>query len=452
MEKQFPSHRWHGRLLGMEFIIARTKGLNLNEEGVTHMSLLLKILSIADEQEKSIINSLLTIYNNVKKFEDESNITAKKEEAEEVEKIGIQEAVWVFKNHKSFQKLLDYTDFQEEEQVIKEKKKKSDKKFRLIACSIITIIALGLVSYNFFFNDYLMYNDVKKHRTVRECNMYYHKYPDGWFYEDVMRIEMEISNSPITVYRKYLDKFPEGKYSTIVKSEYNDLWDQEIAKYEQRDKSNENQEIVKYMMGLLQYLKEHRSSTVLLTINQTIELKDYSEYDEATRKFMEFINDKPSMPIEKYMLPLKENFTQVDKNFLTGILSKGVQDSFNKMFAEDFVKVVTKDYEADRNSPVLIFNYIIKNKTIEETELPSIWVYSENNIPKSYILAIDVLFDVKFTIPNSSIAYQYSEIGNPGDEISNILSINDGYRQMTQMCFARFSNKMSESMGLEKTY
>ena len=38
------------------------------------------------------------------------------------------------------------------------------------------------------------------------------------------------------------------------------------------------------------------------------------------------------------------------------------------------------------------------------------------------------------------------------NEIRGIEDIKDGYRQMTQVCFAKFSDKMSVNLGLEKTY
>lgn len=38
------------------------------------------------------------------------------------------------------------------------------------------------------------------------------------------------------------------------------------------------------------------------------------------------------------------------------------------------------------------------------------------------------------------------------NEIRGIEDIKDGYRQMTQICFAKFSDKMSVNLGFEKTY
>ena len=123
------------------------------------------------------------------------------------------------------------------------------------------------------------------------------------------------------------------------------------------------------------------------------------------------------------------------------------------MFSPELVSVVTNSFEADEKSPVITFNYTIKNRNEDaDNKIPEIWVYSTNNIPKSYILAIDVSFDAEFKIPNSSVTYIYSEVGDPGNEISGIEDIKDGYRRMTVACFAKFSDKMSVNLGLEKVY
>ena len=52
------------------------------------------------------------------------------------------------------------------------------------------------------------------------------------------------------------------------------------------------------------------------------------------------------------------------------------------------------------------------------------------------------------SIPGKSNKYSYAEVGNPGQEISNIEDIKDGYRKMTQACFNEFAQKMLINIGL----
>lgn len=441
------SSQWYGRLMGMLLIIARKNGLNIDTKSSTVLSLLEQVLPIADELEKSTINRLLekinvSTNNGIESDEEKSKLT----------QTGFTEVIWLYNKYKSFNHALDDVDYFPEIQKEKEANEKFKRRSRIIKLSLFAIVVLGICLYKFFLSDYFMYKDVKNSKEVYMCKEYYSEYPEGWFYEEVMKIEMEISSSPISVYREYMQKFPDGKYTSTVKSEYEELWNKEIAKYEQRDMSNEDPELVEYIIALLKHLKENNISTVLLQVNQQIDLKDYSEYDEGIREIIEKSNTDISMPIEENMISLKENFTQGDKEMLYNILSEGVQNGFNKMFAEDFVKIVTNEYYAEENSPVLIFNYTVKNQSDVFDYFPEIWTYSINHVPQAYLLGIEVMFDVNFTIPDSNVSYSYSEIGNPGQEISNIQSIKDGYRVMTQYCFARFSNKISERMGLEKTY
>ena len=111
-------------------------------------------------------------------------------------------------------------------------------------------------------------------------------------------------------------------------------------------------------------------------------------------------------------------------------------------------------------SPNLTINYTIKNQELATDKyiIPDVWTYRSQDfltkqwVTKGFILGIDVNFDTQFTIPGSDVTYNYTEVGEPGKEIRDIESIQDGYRQMTQMCFAKFSNKMSDNLGLEETY
>ena len=87
-----------------------------------------------------------------------------------------------------------------------------------------------------------------------------------------------------------------------------------------------------------------------------------------------------------------------------------------------------------------------------QQDVNSNWTYVQDDTPKAYILAIDVEFDAKFSIPGSDITYEYSEVGDPGNEITGIEDVKDGYRRMTTVCFAKFSDKMAENLGLEEIY
>lgn len=453
MEEQFYSPRWYGRLLGVLLNVASTRGVQFaSREEMTFINLFIKATEVARYDEKECINQLMSIWGEKKKNEEEAHIVISKEKDGELQTRGINEASLVLRKYGSYQKLVEETDYYaEEEQRIKEEKRKKNKRNKIVGGCIVAFI-LFVVVYNLpFFKEMRFYNEVVDTHMISSCHEYYSEYPNGRHYEDVMSLEMELTNKPIVVAMKYLKKFPNGKYKDEFNEKCDALWDEEIEKYEKRDKSNENPKAVRFMKEMLQQMKKYRINTVLLDVIPNINLKDYEDYDESIRFMIELLFKGESLPLKGNIVSLKENFTQGDKLALSQILANGVQEGLGLMFSSDFVSVVTRASDADAASPQLVFNYTINNQT-SEGDFPNIWTYSENNMAKAYILGIDVKFDVDFSIPNSDVTYTYSEIGEPGNEISGIADIKDGYRRMTQVCFAKFSNKMSKNLGLEQSY
>lgn len=332
------------------------------------------------------------------------------------------------------------------------KKTKKNKYWWLV---LVLVIVGGIVVYNLpYFKEKRLYDEVVKERSVYKCNEYYEEYPSGRFYEDVMMLEVELTSTPLHLVTRYLKEFPNGKHVEKMREMYDGMWAVEFDKYENRDKTSESPEAVKFMTEMLHHMKDNMVNTVYLKVNPIISLKDYTEYDEKIRMLLELFYTNEKLPLKKEnIVSLKDNFPKENRDALVDILSEGVKKSFSRMFAPEFVTVVTDVSEADKKSPVITFDYTIKNRNEEtDVEIPEIWTYTSNNVPTSYILAIDVLFDAKFTIPGTSVTYSYSEVGEPGNEIKCIENINDGYKQMTAVCFAKFSDKMSENLGLDEVY
>lgn len=319
----------------------------------------------------------------------------------------------------------------------------------------VVVVAGAVAIYNLpYFKEKRLYDEVLKERTIYKCNEYYEEYPSGRFYEDVMMLEVELTPTPLHLVVRYMKEFPNGKYLAKMREMYDGMWAVEFDKYENRDKTGESPEAVKFMTEMLRHMKDNMVNTVYLKVNPTISLKDYAEYDEEIRMLLELFYANEKLPLKnENIISLKDNFPKENRDALVDILSEGVKKSFSRMFAPEFVSVVTDLSEADEKSPVITFDYTIKNRNEEtEEEIPEIWTYSLNNVPTSYVLAIDVFFDAKFTIPGTSVTYSYSEVGEPGNEIKGIENINDGYKRMTAVCFAKFSDKMSESLGLDEVY
>lgn len=453
MNNQFSSSRWYGRLLGMLLNIASKKGVRFaSREEMTLLNLFVKVAEVSNENDKTCISQLMKIWSEEKKYEEENGIKYSAAEEKELQDKGVREANIVLKAYGDSKRLLDEQDFcAEEERWLAEAKRKRDKRNKKILRGIAAVILI-LVVYNLpFFKEWRFYNDVVDDRTVSRCNDYYREYSDGRHYEEVMSLELELTDNPFPVVMRYLKRFPNGKYQDEFNEKCDELWDEEIAKYKNRDKTNDNPESVRYMEAMLQHMKKHRINTVLLEIKPHVGLKDYEEYDEKIRNFMELLYSNKGLPLKENMVSLKENFAEGDRSTLTMILADGVKKSFEKMFSSDIVSVVTAEEDSDDKSPRMVFDYVVKNQGLDE-DIPNIWTYTTNDVAKAYLLGIDVTFNVNFSIPDSDVFYTYSEVGEPGEEISGIENIRDGYRQMTQVCFAKFSNKMSENLGLERTY
>lgn len=455
MEQKFTSSRWYGRLLGVLFLVARKNGnLKFSDGSVSLAELLTKVTEVADEGTRITIYSLLQKWNERVKEEETSGISVSAEEAKKQEEIGTAEVMIVYRNTLSYYKLEGEEDFYAAEQERQESEKKRQRKSRFIVFGCIAVTILASIIYNLpYFKEIRCYKDAIASDSQYECWTYYSEYPNGRHYEDVMYHEAAVSLSPISVVTEYLARFPEGKYIDEMNYRCDELWDEVIEKYDARDKSGDSPEAVRYMTEMLHHMKTTRTNTVLMTINPTLSLKDYSEYDEFIRQLLEAMYSENELPLKGNVLSLKENFTSEDRITVLSILSEGVKESFSRMFSSDFVDVVTSASEADRMSPRLTFDYEIKTRTEnEDGTIPEIWIYSTNGTPEKYILGIDITFDAHFTIPGSDVRYDYTETGEPGDEIRDILDVRDGYRRMTQICIAKFSDTMSQQLGLSKVY
>ncbi len=327
---------------------------------------------------------------------------------------------------------------------------------------VLAVIVVALAICNLpYFEEMRAFSKVEDEKSYELCEWYISKYPDGRHLDDVLYIEIQILENDMPTIYEYLTKFPNGAHASEVNSLCDKLWDAEISKYNKRDKSNESPAAVKYMSEMLQYMKTHRINTILVDVNSTLKLKDYDEYDSDVRKLLEAINDN-AMSIEDGMISLKSNFTVTDNSILMEILTSGVQKSINKMFTPDFITVVTNadteslDEQNDKSKmPHLNFEYTItsQEENWERVAMPHIWAYSDSNDKiLNYLIGIAINFQAHFSIPGSSTTFDYKEKGEPSDNIKNVANIKDGYRQMTQICFAQFSNKMSENMGLSETY
>lgn len=462
MNNSFPSHRWFGRLIGVLLSIAKRKNVRFDsQQKVTFLDLYIKSITVATEKEKKIINQLRDNWERTQKEETAQSVVISNADA--CQEKGRLEASYVWRDTSSYEGLLDDVDYYELEQkriqLIQQKKQKRKR----ITYLAIAAVILAMFIYNLpICKEFRAYKEVVREGTVFECEWYYSLYPNGRHYGEVLYIESTISDSPIKPITTYLSRYPDGKYAEVLNERYNALWDEQIAIYKNRDKSGDDPSAVAFMEALLYHMKTNRINTILMNLQPEVSLKDYGEYDESIRMALEESFQGESLSLKGNIVSLKDNFKKDDEAVLGEILSEGIKQSFERLFSSDFINIELLRGQNNPMCPMLTIEYKVSNKEefdlyMENDELrviswPDIWVYSSNNVPQAYILAIDVRFSVNFSIAGVDAIYEYSDIGAPANEISGISSIKDGYRMMTQMCFAKFSNKIAENLGLEASY
>ena len=310
----------------------------------------------------------------------------------------------------------------------------------------------------------IAFDKVKEEKDSYTCDWYAEVCPKGKRLEEVRYLKIEYSkkitlghitlghtNDLLVAINEYLHDFPNGKYSGEVNSTCDSLWDAEIMRYNSRDKKRESATAVKFMSEMLLYMKKNRINSILVDVSSHLQLKDYEEYDSRVREYLESTNDNKALSLSAGMISLKSNFSQADVSTLMQILSEGVQKSLDKMFTPGFISVVSS---SSKDLPKLHFDYTIKNQEERygSVVIPHIWSYHEDYIVRNYLIGISIFFKAHYSIPGSSTTFDYSEKGEPENNINNVDNINDGYRRMTSMCFAQFSNKMVRNMGLKETY
>jgi hypothetical protein len=209
------------------------------------------------------------------------------------------------------------------------------------------------------------------------------------------------------------------------------------------------------MIAMMNYMRSHYCNDIIVQTKLTTNLKEYNEYDEDVRLYLELMNPY-SMKIEEGMVSLNENFSTRNRSELKNILVDGLQKSLNRIFTPYFIRVVNDDHNTPVPVPQVQFVCGINSQEdkVGKYIIPHCWVYRESITNKvlGYLVGIGLHFDATFTIPESDITYAYSAQGKPENEIRNIQDVKEGYLHMSAMCFAEFANKMARNLGLQEIY
>ena len=310
------------------------------------------------------------------------------------------------------------------------------------------------------------YRSVKLHADDESgITRYLTKFPEGEHHDEVQQIydECLFHNIAKRGYRMsdvvtYFSTFPDGAYTNEVNRISDSIWDSEITNYYARSKSKKATKATMYLDAMFDYMKANRVTSLAYTTTSKYQLKDYEDYSQEIRDVMEMEDRYKLLPVAGNVLSLKENFTAENKLLLKDIFKKGLQASFDSIFSPGFIQVVAHSNAkvGDKKIPLpeVRFDYLITNQEEEflGEQFPRLWIHSENNAPRNYLMGIAILYHVKFTIPGSDISYEFTDKGSTENEIGKIRDLNDGYRLMTIMSFERFSDKIYQSFGWNSIY
>ena len=451
---RFSSPRWFGRLNAVIRHIAMNSHLDVDYKAENpYLDYRMEVLEVATDIEKDVISRLEAKWTSAVMREQAEKIEFTMAQHRRLIRLGeidLHRSSYDTDGLEVLLKEIDYT-----------------RRARIKVASIIFVIVAAIASfytYNHpYFRELRKYDEVLEARTISACMEYYSEWPKGPHYEDVMMIELEESYTKLPVIRRYLSKFPEGRFAGEVNAKYDTLWDYEICQYEKGD-SLATPEASAFMKDMLAYMKKNRIHEIKLVVKPELKLKDFHDYSPSVVKFYESFN---SSHLEGFIysnnLPIKGNVVSV-KNVLNrsmmmkldALLTGDVIMGIDKMFTDSFVTV--SGLVDDPKAPVLEIRYTIhtQERMLSGDRAPSLWVHYTNSLlmhgkknVKEYLPGVDMNFELDFSIPDTDKSYVYKEKGLPGtDEISKVDDSEEAYRIMTQRCFDDFSKKMIKNIGL----
>jgi hypothetical protein len=317
---------------------------------------------------------------------------------------------------------------------------------------VIFAVLAFILFYFFWLDEYLAFNKLKDNPTEHEYVFedYYWDYPESRYMEDVKILEIETVRD-IELVRNYMEDYPEGKGLEEVTELKDVLWDEEIKKYDDLVSGKEATEATKFFKDLLLNMKENNSSTIYVQFKENVVLKDLEDYGAESVGLIDLLSD-PSRKISENMLPLKANFSEGNISSLEEIIDDGIKESFEQIFTENFISVSKMESDPEEGQLIINIEYTIRNQLMEGYDLPNIWEYSTGDVFETYLLGIAIDFKFDFAIPGTDDIYKFDMDGNPGENISGIDNIAEGYQRMTSISFANYANHISDQFGLEGIY
>lgn len=318
---------------------------------------------------------------------------------------------------------------------------------------LILLLILLVVSYFGFFNDYLMYLDVKNYPSKHVCQKYYSNFPTGYFTEEVKVVEIEVARD-IGLVRSFLQDYPESDQYELVEKISNELWAFELARYDSIVNSGENfdPEAVYFFKEVLLYLRDNNQSDIGLSLKGDTYLKDFKDYDPELVEWLDIVyKEEDNRTVTDNIVEIKKHFDQGDIQQYEDIISNSVESSFGNVLSSNFINVIPS--ESTNSGLVIKIEYHIMNQEddYEGVGIPHIWTYTEGENGErflSYLLGVEMYFEFQISVPNTFLEYGFVSSTTALSDIENITTLEEGYREMTKQNFQNFANGISSRFGI----
>ena len=327
------------------------------------------------------------------------------------------------------------------------------KKLLIISAVFFTII------YFFFLNDYFEYRQVKTDRTTESCNSYYLQFPSGYFTEDVRAIEIEVARD-IEMVRLFFRDYPNSEYLPLVSLINLELWNEEINNYELSviDNSNLDKDAINFFKSVLIFMRDSGKSTINMNITGLTDLKNFENYPKDVIDDWNYwgsLGDYKKI-VSGNIENITNNYSENDIVKYENSLVSIINDKFESMLSDNFIKVVSSNDKYMGNSLQIDISYKIKNQI--QDEYPIVWVLygepSSNNqskreLFKSYFLGISIDFKLDFYMPNNLKSFHFEKSTTPLDKINSIKSNSSHYRLLTMQNFKSFADEIASKFGVK---
>lgn len=462
-----PTFRMLGRAKGLGPLLLQKYGLSTVNSQVDPVGLLVALSqqNIQEYDRNLCLHLAQAAHEDRRRGEGRVNLDA--QYAEELS--GEQEAKFLFGEHPTDYAtyILADTDWMPQVKAHFQKLYRRARFIRWTVAAVIVAVVLSIALYHLpYFAERRAFSETKE--ILASANYweydiavadYFNKYPEGAHAQEVILFAVQANeqqNRPIDAVKyagRYLHDYPEGKYTEQVTALYNQIWDSEIARFDAAAGDAATEEGPAYVRAMLQYMRDHRVSTVAVKGNPTLSLKEYSEYPRHVRTLLEiFSNDKSSpLRLPHDMETIKNRISLNTAASYMSIITQSLQQGFNRILSPGFI-VFSEDTD-EAGLPAVTVDYTISTQETDYggTAVPEIWEYKSGPTymmtPQCYLLGIGMTFDANFTIPDSDISYAVHSKGDPGSETINV-DRSQAYEVMCRRCTERFSQTVADDLGI----